>query len=145
MLRAALANLLFNLISAMLAFPLIDVLASLPYNAVSFPDSQIALVLFHTGLNVLGAAFFPPLTRPFAALMTWMVPDRPVTLATALDPQLLEDSGTALDAAARMATDITEAIGKALQAALVPQDVRDLRPLASRPERVEPAREALET
>ena len=34
MLRAALANLLFNLISAMLAFPLIDVLAPLLYNAV---------------------------------------------------------------------------------------------------------------
>jgi phosphate:Na+ symporter len=63
----------------------------------------------------------------------------------ALDPQLLADSGTALDAAARTATAITEAIGQALQAALAPQHARDLRPLAALPGQVEPARKALET
>ena len=144
-LRAALANLLFNFISAMLAFPLIDVLAPLLHNAVTGMDDQTALVLFHTGLNVLGAALFLPFTGPFAALVIWLVPDRPVTLATALDPELLADSGTALDAAARTATAITEAIGRALQAALAPQGARDLSPLASLPGRVEPARKALET
>jgi phosphate:Na+ symporter len=143
--RAAIANLLFNFISAMLALPLIDVLAPLLHNAVTGPDDQTALVLFHTGLNVLGAALFLPFTRYFAALVIWLVPDRPVTLATALDPQLLTDSGTALDAAARTATAITEAIGHALQAALAPQGARDLRPLASLSSRVEPARKALET
>lgn len=145
MLRAALANLLFNLISAMLAFPLIDVLAPLLHNAATGPDDQTALVLFHTGLNVLGAVLFLPITRPFAALVICLVPDRTVTLAKALDPQLLSDSGTALDAAARTATAITEAIGQALQAALAPQGARDLRPLAALPGRVEPARKALET
>ncbi|MDO9637007.1 MAG: Na/Pi symporter [Pseudotabrizicola sp.] len=143
--RAAVANLLFNSISAMLAFPLISVLAPLLHNPLTGPDDQTALVLFHTGLNVLGAALFLPLTRPFAALVIWLVPDRPVTLAAALDPQLLADSGTALDAAARTATAITEAIGQALQAALAPQGARDLRPLAALPGRVEPARKALET
>ncbi|MDO8884681.1 MAG: Na/Pi symporter [Pseudotabrizicola sp.] len=145
MLRAALANLLFNLIVATLALPLIDLLAPLLHNQATGPDDQTAIVLFHTGLNVLGAALFLPLTKPFAALVIWLVPDRPVTLAAALDPQLLADSGTALDAAARTATAITEAIGKALQAALTPQGVRDLRPLAALPGRVEPARKALET
>lgn len=144
-LRAALANLLFNFISAMLAFPLIDVLAPLLHNAVTGMDDQTALVLFHTGLNVLGAALFLPFTGPFAALVIWLVPDRPVTLATALDPELLADSGTALDAAARTSTAITEAIGRALQAALAPQGARDLSPLAPLPGRVEPARKALET
>lgn len=143
--RAALANLLFNVVSAMLALPLINVLAPLLHTPVTGPDDQTALVLFHTGLNLLGAAVFLPLTRPFAALVTWLVPDRPVTLAMALDPQLLADSGTALDAAARTATAITEAIGQALQAALAPQPARDLRPLAALPGRVEPARKALET
>jgi phosphate:Na+ symporter len=145
MLRAALANLLFNVISAILAFPLIDVLAPMLHNTVTGPDDQTALVLFHTGLNVLGAVFFLPFTRPFAALVIWLVPDRPITLAKALDPQLLADSGTALDAAARTVTAITEAIGQALQAALAPQGARDLRPLAALPGRVEPACKALET
>ncbi|RGP36370.1 Na/Pi cotransporter family protein [Pseudotabrizicola alkalilacus] len=145
MLRAALANLLFNFISALLAFSLLNLLAPLLHNPVTGPDDQTALVLFHTALNVLGAALFLPLTKPFGALVTWLVPDRPVTLAMALDPQLLADSGTALDAAARTATAITEAIGQALQAALAPQDARDLRPLAALPNKVEPARKALET
>lgn len=145
MLRAAVANLLFNVITAMLAFPLIDVLAPLLHNAATGPDDQTALVLFHTALNVAGAALFLPFTRHFAALVIWLVPDRPVTLAMALDPRLLADGGTALDAAARTATAITEAIGQALQAALAPQGARDLRRLAALPEQVEPALKALET
>lgn len=143
--RAAIANLLFNVASAMLAFPLIDALAPLLHNAVTGPDDQTALVLFHTGLNLLGAAIFLPLTRPFATLVIRLVPDRTATLAQALDPHLLTDTGTALDAAARTATAITEAVGQALQAALAPQGARDLRPLAALPGRVEPARKALET
>jgi phosphate:Na+ symporter len=145
MLRAALSNLLFNLIAAVLAFPLIDVVAPMLHNGVTGPDDQTALVLFHTVINLLGAALFLPMTKPFAALVTWMVPDRPVTLARALDPQLMADSGTALDAAARTAAAIAEAIGLALQAALAPKGQRDLRPLAALPGRVEPARKALET
>ncbi len=109
------------------------------------PDDQTALVLFHTGLTLLGAALFLPLTRSFAALVIWLIPDRSVTLPKALDPQFLADSGTALDAAARTATVITEAIGQALQAALAPKGERDLRPLAALPGQVEPARKALET
>ena len=143
--RAALANLLFNVVSAMLALPLIAVLVPLLHTLNTGPDDQTALVLFHTGLNLFGAAVFLPLTRPFAALVIRLVPDRPVTLAMALDPQLLADSGTALDAAERTATAITEAIGQALQAALAPQDARDLRPLAALPGQVVPARKALET
>ena len=143
--RAALANLLFNLISALLALLLIDVLAPLLHDAVTRPDDQTALVLFHTGLNLLGAALFLPLTRSFAALVIWLIPDRSVTLSKALDPQFLADSGTALDAAARTATAITEAVGQALQAALAPKGERDLRPLAALPGQVEPARKALET
>lgn len=143
-LRAALANLLFNVISATLALPLIDVLAPLLHNTITGTDDQTALVLFHTGLNLLGTVLFLPLTGPFAALVIWLVPDRPVTLAKALDPQLLADSGTALDAAARTATAITETIGQALQAALAPKGERDLRPLAALPGQVEPARKALE-
>ncbi|MDP2739578.1 MAG: Na/Pi symporter [Pseudorhodobacter sp.] len=142
--RAALANLLFNLGTAMLAFPMLDLM--LPYLQGSVPgaNQQTALVVFHTGFNLAGTAVFLPLTRPFAALVTWLVPDRPVTLAAALDPRLLSDPGTALDAAARTVTAIAEEIGRALQAALAVAPIRDLRPLAALPARVDPARSALE-
>lgn len=143
MLRAAVANMLFNLISAIAVLPMIDGLAQALTTAV-WPDPLTGLVLFHTGMNVLGAVLFLPLTGPFSALVVWFVPDRPVTLTTPLDPHLLSDSGTALDAAARTALNISQAIGQALQAAVAPRGQRDLRPLASIPNQVEPARLALE-
>jgi phosphate:Na+ symporter len=142
-LRAALANLLFNVGTAVMAFPLLDLMSPYLHNGVTGTDDQTALVLFHTGFNLVGMAVFLPLTRPFAALVVRLVPDRPVTLAAALDPRLLSDTGTALDAAARTASGIADEIGRALQAALSPAS--DLRPLAALADRVDPAREALVT
>jgi phosphate:Na+ symporter len=142
-LRAALANLLFNLGTAIVAFPLLNLLSPLLHNGVTGADDQTALVLFHTGFNLVGMAIFLPLTRPFAALVVRLVPDRPVTLAAALDPQLMSDPGTALDAAARTASGIADEIGRALQAALAPEP--DRRPLSALPGRVDPARDALVT
>lgn len=142
-LRAALANLLFNAGTAVLAFPLLDLLTPVLHNGLTGADDQTALVLFHTGFNVVGMLVFLPLTRPFAALVMRLVPDRPVTLAAALDPQLIADTGTALDAAARTASGIADEIGRALQAALAPTP--DLRALAALAGRVDPAREALVT
>lgn len=144
MVRAALANLLFNLISAALALPLIDLLA-MAAQGDGLPDAQMALVMFHTGFNLVAALVFLPLTRPFAALVVRLVPDRQATLTAALDPRLLSDSGTALDAAARTSAAIGQAIGQALQAALAPTETRDLRPLAALPDRVGPALQTLET
>jgi phosphate:Na+ symporter len=140
-LRAAVANLLFNLGTAIVAFPLLGLLTPVLHNGLTGSDDQTALVLFHTGFNVLGTMIFLPLTRPLAALVVRLVPDRPVTLAAALDPRLTGDTGTALDAAARTASGIADEIGRALQAALGTEP--DLRPLAALSGRVDPARAAL--
>lgn len=142
-LRAALANLLFNLGTAVIAFPLLDLVSPLLHNGMTGTDDLTALVLFHTGFNLVGMAVFLPLTRPFAALVVRLLPDRPVTLAAALDPRLMSDTGTALDAAARTASGIADEIGRALTAALAPEP--DLRPLSALPGRVGPARDALVT
>ncbi|MFN3845601.1 MAG: Na/Pi cotransporter family protein [Paracoccaceae bacterium] len=145
MLRSAMANLLFNLGTAALAFPLLDLVLPLLESVDEGTRHQTALVLFHTGFNIVGTAVFLPLTLPFAALVTRLVPDRPVTLAAALDPRLLSDPGTALDAAARTAGAIAEEIGRSLQAALAVKPHRDLRPIAALPSRVDPARARLES
>ncbi|MFN7224216.1 MAG: Na/Pi cotransporter family protein [Paracoccaceae bacterium] len=144
MLRAAVANLLFNLGTAALAFPLLDLVLPLLESVDEGTRHQTALVLFHTGFNVVGTAVFLPLTRRFASLVTRLVPDRPVTLAEALDPRLLSDPGTALDAAARTAQIMAEDIGRSLRSALAVAPDRDLRPIAALPSRVDPARTKLE-
>lgn len=142
--RTALANLLFNLGTAILAFPLLDVISPLLHATLIGHDDQTALVLFHTLFNLVGTLVFLPLTGAFARLMLRLVPDRPVTLAEALDPVLLSDPGSALDAAARAAGAMAEAAGAALGAALAPGDRRDLRPLAALPAQLDPARRKLE-
>ena len=142
--RTALANLVFNLVSAVVAFPLLDLIEPALHGTALGRDDQTALVLFHTGFNVVGALVFLPFTSAFARLVTRLVPDRAPTLAMALDPALLSDPGTALDAAARTAGAMAEAAGAALGAALAPPDRRDLRPLGALPEQMDTARQALE-
>jgi phosphate:Na+ symporter len=143
--RTAVANLLFNAGTALLAFPLLDVVSPILHGTGLGSDDQTALVLFHTGFNLLGAVVFLPLTARFADLVERLVPDRPSTLAEALEPQLLSDPGSALDAAARTVGAIAAATGSALQLALAPADRRDLRPLAALHGQAEGALKALET
>jgi phosphate:Na+ symporter len=142
--RTALANLVFNAGTALIAFPLLDLVSPLLHATLIGQDDQTALVLFHTLFNLAGTLIFLPLTAAFARMMHWLVPDRPVTLAAALDPALLSDFGTALDAAARTAGAMAEAVGAALGAALAPPGQRDLRPLSALPGQIDPARRALE-
>ena len=144
MLRAALANLLFNLGTALLVFPVLTQLAPVLHAAAAGSDDQTALVLFHSGFNLFGALVFLPLTRPFARLLHRLVPDRPVTLAAALDPQLLSDPGTALDAAAQTATAIAQEIGRALQAGFAPGKARNTHALHTLSARIGPALKAQE-
>ncbi len=142
MLRASLADLLFNVGTALMFFPFLGVLVSL-FRGMG-TDDQTALVVLHSLVNIVGTMVFLPLTPAFAALLVWLVPDRPVTLAAALDPQLLSEPGTALDAATQTALAITHDIGRSLQAALATGKTRDTHALATLPARVGPALKSLE-
>lgn len=125
----ALANLLFNLGTAVLAFPLLDLVTPLLDGPASGVDGATALVLFHTGFNLLGAAVFLPLTPRFAALVGRLVPERPMPLAEGLDRRLLTDEGAALDAAQAVADRLRRVLFAALARALGPAG--DLRGLAA--------------
>lgn len=64
--RVALAHVLFNLGTVVIAFGLrIPLLASIA--VVGIDDPLLALVSFHTVFNILGVVVFLPLTRPLAA------------------------------------------------------------------------------
>lgn len=125
----ALANLLFNLGTAALAFPLLDLVTPLLHGTWLGTDDQTALVLFHTGFNLIGAAVFLPLTPRFAALVARLVPERPVPLAEGLDRRFLADEGAALDAAQAVADRLRRTLFDALARALGREG--DLRALAS--------------
>jgi phosphate:Na+ symporter len=125
----ALANLLFNVGTATLAFPLLGLVASVLHGAWPGADDQTALLLFHTGFNLVGAAVFLPLTQHFAALVARLVPEHPVPLAEGLDQRLLADEGAALDAAQAVANRLRRKLFTTLARALGAEG--DLRALSS--------------
>jgi phosphate:Na+ symporter len=139
--QTALANLLFNAGTAVLAFPLLDLVAPLLHGTALGRDDQTALVLFHTGFNLMGAMVFLPLTARFAAALDRLVPERPVPHPPGLDPALLADPETALAAAHLAAEAIADQLFAATGAALAPAP--DLRGLAAVQGQVPPALAAL--
>ena len=130
--QTALGNLIFNIGTAAMAFPLLDLVAPLLHGTALGRDDQTALVLFHTGFNVLGALVFLPMTAPFARLLDRLVTDRPTAHLPALDPAMLADPETALAAAAKLADDLAARLFAATGAALSPRpDLRGLSALRS--------------
>ncbi|MDO5622552.1 MAG: Na/Pi symporter [Paracoccus sp. (in: a-proteobacteria)] len=122
----ALANLMFNLGTAALAFPLLSLMGPL---AQRLGDDQTALVMFHTGFNLVGTLVFLPFTAGFARLIERMVPERRTGAEAALDAHLLDDEAAAMDAAQSVCDMVAAQQRAALRAALMPPG--DLRPLAA--------------
>lgn len=141
--RTAVANLLFNLGTAVAAFALLGVAVPLVERVAGAGEAQTALVLFHTGFNVMGTAMFLPFTAAFARAVERLVPGRPPVAGRGpeLDPALLTEPAVALDAAQAAATALASEVFAALSAALGPRS--DLRRLSALPDRVNPGLEEL--
>ena len=129
--QAALANLAFNVITSALAFPLLLALGPGLERLAAAIDPLTALLMFHTGFNLMGTALFLPVTGPFTALVTRLVPAGDTAdLALGLDRRLLSDARAALTAARGASAAIAARMFAALSAALsVPPDYRRLATL----------------
>ena len=140
--QTALANVLFNLGTAMLAYPLLALGGSLLTQAAGGLGETTALVLFHTGFNLAGALMFLPFTARFARWVERMVPDHSERamaggLVATLDLALLKDEGAAMDAAQTALGRVARHVFSALGRALAP--VPDMRGLATIEEVARPA------
>ena len=112
--RTGLSHVIYNVLTGIMAFLLLG-----PYVALIAPwlargDSQIALVAFHTGFNILGVILVLPLTRPFARLVIKLVPESGPRLTRRLDQQLLNDADAATDAIAGTLEELADEQFKAL-------------------------------
>ncbi len=120
--RLALAHVVFNLVTATLAFVFMDALVGLTERLagfIAFEDNDLMmLAIFHTLFNGLGVVIFLPLTDRFARMLEAVLPDRrePRVLiiepdkptpaiepirARYLDPQALSSLDTAAAAVVR--------------------------------------------
>ncbi|MTJ04487.1 MAG: Na/Pi cotransporter family protein [Sediminimonas qiaohouensis] len=141
--QTAVANLMFNAGTAVVAFPLLGLSAPLFAQVAAGAGAQTALVAFHTTFNVVGAMIFLPITARFGRLVQRLIPEqRPGDPAEALDPALLSDESAAMDALhtvlSKLACEAFSALGKALSPS------PDMRALAAVDARVRPALERAE-
>ncbi|MBK8984927.1 MAG: Na/Pi cotransporter family protein [Chloroflexi bacterium] len=123
--RTAVAHILFNLVTAVLAFIFARYLLALSVFLSSLRDTadpSVALAIFHTIFNLLGAIIFLPFVAQFGRYVVRLVPERGPRLTRHLDKSLLNLPHVAVEAAARALQEITtltmtEAIGLLRQGA----------------------------
>lgn len=120
--QTAVANLLFKICTAIIAFPLLGLSGLLLSPAAARFGDQIALVLFHSTFNIVGALIFLPVTAQFAGFVQWLIPDRHARLTETLEPALLSDEGAAMDAVQSALSAIATRLFGTLGAVLQPGD-----------------------
>jgi phosphate:Na+ symporter len=109
--RTAVAHILFNLVTAVLAFlfaPYLLTLALFLSGLRETADPAVVLATFHTIFNLLGALIFLPFTARFAQLIVHLIPERAPLLTRHLDKSLLELPHVAVEAAARALGEIAQ-------------------------------------
>lgn len=128
--QTAVANLLFNIATSMMVIPvLIFGISTLQFLAGE-TSAMTALLVFHTGFNLVGAALFLPLTPQFARFINWLLPDAPKDQLITLDRALLTDPAMSLLAAQAALKTLSARIYTAMAAALqVPADYRGISAL----------------
>ena len=102
--RTALAHILFNAVTgavALLLLPLFVMLVTGASGAFATNSPAITLALFHTTFNAVGVMLILPATRPFAALITRILPDKGSALTRHLDPSVTHVAPVAIEVARR--------------------------------------------
>jgi phosphate:Na+ symporter len=116
--RTALAHVLFNVLTGVVALGLLPVFvqgAAALAARIGGHAGATSLAAFHTSFNLLGIAMFLPLTRPFAALIMRLVKERGPPLTRNLDRSTVGLPAIAVEAARRTAMEIGAAIAGALR------------------------------
>ncbi len=107
--RTALAHILFNVLTGVVAFALLPVFArsvEIIERAADDNAGVATLAGFHTAFNVIGVMIFLPVSARFARLVERMVPERAPSFAAHLDASVAELGPVALEAARRALADI---------------------------------------
>lgn len=97
--RTGLSHVIYNVLTGTMAFILLGPCAALLAPLVAEGESQVALVAFHTGFNILGVILVLPLTGWFARLVVALTPEREDRLTRRLGREMLGDVDAAADAA----------------------------------------------
>lgn len=111
--RTALAHILFNLITGLIAVVLLPVYLGVVYKLAAYFDFEpgaLSLAAFHTLFILLGSALFLPFINQFAKLIERILPEKANELTPHLDQSLLSMPELALDTTQRTLEDLTKQV-----------------------------------
>jgi phosphate:Na+ symporter len=119
--RTALAHILFNLITGVVALLILPGFVAMADALV--PDAfdatgTLTLAAFHTLFNLLGVAIMLPFIGRFARLVQRLVPSRGPALTQRLDPSVVEVAPVAVEAVRRTLRDVTVTLSDQIRALL---------------------------
>jgi len=100
--RTGLSHVTYNIVTAIGALMLLSPFIYLMQAVVPAwfkGNAEMALVIFHSGFNLIGVVAILPFTRQFAALMMRLIPESGAIYTRALDTALLKEPQVALAAA----------------------------------------------
>jgi phosphate:Na+ symporter len=107
--RTAVAHILFNVITGVVAFialgPFVALADSLA-DRISGGSDAVSIAAFHTAFNVLGVVLLAPWMRQFARLVARLVPERGPVLTRRLDSSVATIAPVAIEAVRRTLGDI---------------------------------------
>lgn len=101
--RTGLAHILFNALTALIAFALLPLFVYLVDAApgLTAGDAALVIALFHTVFNLLGVLLFLPFVHSFARAIERLIPERGPELTRYLDDSVTETPSVAAEAARR--------------------------------------------
>jgi len=119
--RTAVAFVLFNLVTGLLAILLLPALLQVVHwesLQLGLHGNATALAAFHTTFVALGVAVFLPLATPYARWIERLIPDHRPSLTRYLDKSLLQSPSVALEAVRRALRDTSLATLEAIDAVI---------------------------
>jgi phosphate:Na+ symporter len=122
--RTAVAHVLFNAITGVIALAILPFFVAVIERGVGSSDPAIVLAMFHTTFNLLGIVLFLPFLTRFSALVTRLVPERGPVLTRRLDATVTQVAAVAVEAARRTLSDIAATLVDTLHDRLVPREPR---------------------
>lgn len=121
--RTGFAHVIYNLMTAVLAFSLLDLYAWVAERWLTgggVGAAQFSLVGFHTTFNTLGVILVLPFAAPFARFIVRLFPERGPTLTRRLDDRLLDHPELAVHAATSTVDEIVRHMAAHFRARLDP-------------------------
>ena len=94
--QTAVANILFNIATSLMMVPVLLFGVGALQQVADRTDAMTAILVFHTGFNLVGAMVFVPITARFAKFISWLLPEAPRQTVVDLDRALLSDPDMAL-------------------------------------------------